>query len=76
MFSTNMGYNVATFGNHEFDWGQVNLANRTTEAIYPYVTANIVMNDTGNCATAGWTTPTLLMPHYVIQDSWRLHRTP
>ncbi len=24
-----MGYNVATFGNHEFDWGQVNLANRT-----------------------------------------------
>ncbi len=21
-----MGYNVATFGNHEFDWGQVNLA--------------------------------------------------
>ena len=27
-----MGYNVATFGNHEFDWGQVNLANRTTEA--------------------------------------------
>ena len=25
-----MGYNVATFGNHEFDWGQVNLQNRTT----------------------------------------------
>ena len=21
-----MGYNVATFGNHEFDWGQANLA--------------------------------------------------
>ena len=52
-----MGYNVATFGNHEFDWGQVNLANRTTEATYPYVTANIVKNDTGNCATAGWTKP-------------------
>ena len=43
-----MGYDVATFGNHEFDWGQVNLANRTTEATYPYVTANIVKNDTGN----------------------------
>ncbi len=42
-----MGYDVATFGNHEFDWGQVNLANRTTEATYPYVTANIVKNDTG-----------------------------
>ena len=53
----NMGYDVATFGNHEFDWGQVNLGNRTAQATYPYVTANIVLNDTGNCATAGWTTP-------------------
>jgi 2',3'-cyclic-nucleotide 2'-phosphodiesterase (5'-nucleotidase family) len=52
-----MGYNVATFGNHEFDWGQENLKNRTDEAVYPYVTANIVKNDTGNCATAGWTKP-------------------
>jgi 2',3'-cyclic-nucleotide 2'-phosphodiesterase/3'-nucleotidase len=52
-----MGYNVATFGNHEFDWGQTNLSNRTTEALYPYVTANIVQNDTGNCTTAGWTKP-------------------
>ena len=52
-----MGYDVATFGNHEFDWGQANLANRTGEATYPYVTANIVKNDTGNCATAGWTKP-------------------
>ena len=55
-----MGYNVATFGNHEFDWGQVNLAARTTEATYPYVSANIVVNDTGNCATAGWTTPSFI----------------
>ncbi len=55
-----MGYNVATFGNHEFDWGQVNLANRTAEATYPYVSANIVTNDTGNCATAGWTTPAFI----------------
>jgi 2',3'-cyclic-nucleotide 2'-phosphodiesterase (5'-nucleotidase family) len=53
----NMGYNVATFGNHEFDWGQLNLKARTDEAGYPYVTANIVKNDTGNCATAGWTKP-------------------
>jgi 5'-nucleotidase/UDP-sugar diphosphatase len=55
-----MGYNVATFGNHEFDWGQVNLANRTTEATYPYVSANIVVNDTGNCATAGWLPPSFI----------------
>ncbi len=56
----NMFYDVATFGNHEFDWGQVNLGNRTSEANYPYVSANIVVNDTGNCATAGWTTPTFV----------------
>ena len=52
-----MKYDVATFGNHEFDWGQANLISRTTQAAYPFVTANIVVNDTGNCSTAGWTTP-------------------
>ena len=62
-----MGYNVATFGNHEFDWGQVNLANRTAEAAYPYVTANIVKNDTGNCATAGWTKPDFADAPYEIK---------
>lgn len=51
------GVNVATFGNHEFDWGQTVLADRTAQATYPFVSANIVVNDTGNCATAGWTSP-------------------
>ncbi len=55
-----LGYNVATFGNHEFDWGQTNLADRTAQATYPYVSANIVVNDTSNCATAGWTTPSFI----------------
>ena len=62
-----IGYNVATFGNHEFDWGQVNLANRTTQATYPYVTANIVQNDTGNCSTANWVLPTFASAPYQIQ---------
>jgi len=62
-----MPYDVATFGNHEFDWGQVNLANRTTEATYPYVTANIVVNDTGDCATAGWTKPGFADAPYEIK---------
>jgi 2',3'-cyclic-nucleotide 2'-phosphodiesterase (5'-nucleotidase family) len=62
-----MGYAVATFGNHEFDWGQENLANRTVEAAYPYVTANIVKNDTGNCSTAGWTKPDFADAPYVIK---------
>ncbi len=59
------GYQVATFGNHEFDWGQTVLTDRTTQATYPFVTANIVVNDTGNCATAGWTTPTFAQPWVV-----------
>ncbi len=63
-----MHYDVATFGNHEFDWGQQNLANRTGEATYPYVTANIVSNDTGNCATAGWTTPAFANAPYKILE--------
>ncbi len=37
-----MGYDVATFGNHDFDWGQTTLADRTAQATYPFVTANIV----------------------------------
>ncbi|HSL43112.1 MAG TPA: 5'-nucleotidase C-terminal domain-containing protein [Anaerolineales bacterium] len=61
-----MGYNVATFGNHEFDWGQENLTNRTSEALFPYITANIVKNDTGNCGTAGWTKPDFADAPYQI----------
>jgi 2',3'-cyclic-nucleotide 2'-phosphodiesterase (5'-nucleotidase family) len=60
-----MGYAVATFGNHEFDWGQSVLTDRTTQAAYPFVTANIVVNDTGNCSTAGWTTPSFAQPFVV-----------
>lgn len=61
-----MGYNIATFGNHEFDWGQANLQNRASEATYPFVTANIVKNDSGSCATAGWTKPDFADAPYQI----------
>jgi len=57
-----LGTRVATLGNHEFDWGQQVLRDRIAEAAYPFVTANIVVNDTGNCATAGWTTPEWAQP--------------
>ena len=63
-FST-MGYNAATFGNHEFDWGQTVLSARTSEASYPYVSANIVVNDTGDCNTAGWTSPSFATPYSI-----------
>ncbi len=60
-----MGYAAATFGNHEFDWGQDVLAQRVSEASYPYLSANIVINDTGNCTTAGWTSPSFAQPYVV-----------
>ncbi len=67
MRTAETGYDVATFGNHEFDWGQANLAARTAQATYPYVTANIVQNDTGNCATAGWGLPAFADAAYQIK---------
>ncbi len=60
-----MKYDVATFGNHEFDWGQQVLTDRTTQAQYPFVSANIVTNDTGNCSTAGWTSPAFTKPYEI-----------
>jgi uncharacterized repeat protein (TIGR01451 family) len=62
-----MDYVAATFGNHEFDWGQPTLITRTEQADYPYVSANIVVNDTGDCATAGWSQPSFVAAPYVIQ---------
>jgi 2',3'-cyclic-nucleotide 2'-phosphodiesterase (5'-nucleotidase family) len=61
------GYGVATFGNHEFDWGQANLAARTTQATYKFVTANIVKNNTGDCATAAWQKPDFASGAYEIK---------
>jgi 2',3'-cyclic-nucleotide 2'-phosphodiesterase / 3'-nucleotidase / 5'-nucleotidase len=61
-----MGYNVATFGNHEFDWGQANLQNRVNEASYPYVSANIVVKDGADCASSGWVQPGFVDAPYQI----------
>jgi 2',3'-cyclic-nucleotide 2'-phosphodiesterase (5'-nucleotidase family) len=62
-----MQYDVATFGNHEFDWGQENLGNRTFEANYPYVTANIVKMDGADCASSGWNKPDFADAPYTIK---------
>ncbi len=61
------GTDAATFGNHEFDWGQTVLASRTSEAAYPFLSANIVTNNTGDCTTAGWTKPAFVSAPYVIK---------
>lgn len=66
VFNT-MLYSVATFGNHEFDWGKTVLQDRVDEALYPYVSANIVLNNTGNCATAGWGKPDFVDAPYEIK---------
>jgi 5'-nucleotidase len=42
-----LGYDVATLGNHEFDWGQTLLNERIGEMNFPVVCANI---DTGTSA--------------------------
>ncbi len=58
-----MKYAAATFGNHEFDWGQTVLNDRVTQANYPYVSANIV---SGTCDATNWTSPSFATP-YTIQ---------
>ena len=62
-----MNYSAATFGNHEFDWGLDVLSSRTGEATYPYLSANIVVDDTGNCNTAGWTKPSFIAAPYTVK---------
>ncbi len=57
-----MGYDVATLGNHEFDWGQTVLTERTTQADFPYVSANIV---SGSCDSSNWTSPSFATPYVV-----------
>ncbi|MFZ5879643.1 MAG: S-layer homology domain-containing protein [Chloroflexota bacterium] len=59
-----MSYDAATFGNHEFDWGQTVLTDRTTEALYPYVTANITKKDGESCD--GWNTPDFALAPYIL----------
>jgi 2',3'-cyclic-nucleotide 2'-phosphodiesterase (5'-nucleotidase family) len=43
-----IGYDIATFGNHEFDWGQDLLKQRMSEAKYQYVCSNIVDTSTNS----------------------------
>ncbi len=61
-----MSYDAATFGNHEFDWGQDVLTARTGEATYPYLTANITKMDGATCSDSGWTPPDFAEAPYKI----------
>lgn len=42
-----IGYDAQVLGNHDFDWGQDELAARAKEATFPFLSANVVMEATG-----------------------------
>lgn len=46
-----MDYDASAVGNHEFDFGLEDLAERAGEANFPYLSANTVWKDTNNYAT-------------------------
>jgi 5'-nucleotidase/UDP-sugar diphosphatase len=41
------GYDAMALGNHDFDWGQEELTARAKEASFPLLTANVVLEATG-----------------------------
>ena len=55
-----MHYDAMAVGNHDFDWGQDILAQRSKEASFPFLATNVVETKTGQV-------PTYLRP-YVIKD--------
>ena len=55
-----MHYDAMAVGNHDFDWGQDVLAQRSKEASFPFLATNVVETKTGQV-------PTYLKP-YVIKD--------
>ena len=46
-FMNACGYDAATLGNHEFDYGQDVLQQRMQEAKYPFVSCNVIVKATG-----------------------------
>lgn len=42
-----VGFDVSVIGNHEFDYGEVNLKNRVNQASFKWVCSNVEMNSSG-----------------------------
>ena len=55
-----IGYDVAAYGNHEFDKSQTVLISRTNQSNFPWVSANIVI------AGTEWQHPTWTQPYVVL----------
>ena len=53
-------YDVAAYGNHEFDKGQDVLQARTTQSDFPWIGANIVLEGTD------WDTPSWSLPYVIL----------
>jgi len=46
-FYNDLGYDALTVGNHDFDWGQEILSDRSKQASFPLLGANVVREETG-----------------------------
>jgi 2',3'-cyclic-nucleotide 2'-phosphodiesterase (5'-nucleotidase family) len=55
-----LGYDAATYGNHEFDKGQTVLVSRTNQANFPYTAANVVLEGTD------WDLPDWALPYVTM----------
>jgi len=55
-----IGYNVASYGNHEFDKGQTVMISRTNQSNFPWIGANIVV------AGTEWTQPSWVKPYAIL----------
>jgi 2',3'-cyclic-nucleotide 2'-phosphodiesterase (5'-nucleotidase family) len=56
-----MGYDLAAFGNHEFDKGQLELADRVAQSDFPWLGANVVLDGTD------WDLPAWAEPYEILE---------
>ena len=59
------GYDAMAIGNHDFDWGQDELAQRAKEASFPFLAADLVDERTG-------TVPAFAKPYIVRSEERRV----
>lgn len=60
-FMNAIGYDAATIGNHEFDYGLGVLEERMKEAKFPFISSNIIDNNTEN---------TFVKPYIVLEKEY------
>ena len=63
-----IGYDLAAFGNHEFDKGQEELAARVAQSEFPWLGANVVLEGTD------WDLPAWAKPYEIIEVGSGKHK--